>query len=107
LGDLVAGTLVVYQRHSEVSQKLPSFSSAESTPLSVIQLGAIPAEVLEACDEFLRMAHELAPKHRQELAESLVELIEKTSGVAPGLTQSSEAFLAAIIRQSSQIPQAE
>lgn len=106
LGDLVAGTLVVYQQAGAAGRKLSGPPRAEQTPLSVVRLAAIPPDVLEACDEFLRMMHDLAPKHRQELAESLVVLIEKTSGVAPEPTQSSEAFLAAVIHQSSQTPQA-
>jgi uncharacterized RDD family membrane protein YckC len=105
LGDLVAGTLVVYQQSAASAHEPPAMPNIDRTPLSLVQLGAIPRDVLEACDEFLRMMNDLSPRYRQELAESLVVLIEKTSGLSPAVTQSSEAFLAGVIHQSGQTPQ--
>lgn len=105
LGDLVAGTLVVYQKSAGGTREITAIPNVDHTPLSIVQLGAIPSDVLAACDEYLRTMSLLTSKHRQELAESLVALIEKTSGLRPEVTQSSEAFLAAVIHQSGQNPQ--
>lgn len=106
LGDLVAGTLVVYHQPANPAGDANAPAFLAPAHLSLVQVGAIPPDVLEACDEFLRMTDELTPRHRQELAASLVDLIAATSGLRPALTQSSEAFLAGVIHQSGQTPPA-
>jgi len=102
LGDLVAGTLVVYERPIDALTETPPPVFAALILPTVVQVGAVPTDVLEVGDEFLRSMDELTPKHRQEIAESLVSLISRTSGLAPAPTQSSEAFLAGLIHQAAQ-----
>jgi uncharacterized RDD family membrane protein YckC len=106
IGDVVAGTLVVYQESAETGDELlPSASEmSPSTPLPVVKLGLIPTNVVEISDEFLRAKDQLAPKFRQQFASDLLELIERLSGLIPPANQSAEAFLLSVVRQCGQIP---
>lgn len=104
IGDLVAGTLVVYQekKTSDALFSVPAGSQIVQLPL--IKLGLIPTDVVETCDEFLRTREQLAPKYRQQLANDLLELIERLSGLSPSSNQSVEAFLVCVVSQFGQIP---
>jgi uncharacterized RDD family membrane protein YckC len=106
LGDLVAGTLVVYQEPVETESLLSDVPPADlgEPPLPPAQLAAIPDEAISLAGQYLRARAELAPRPRQELAAELVSLIRQTSGLAPRPAQSAENFLASIIRQVEQAP---
>jgi uncharacterized RDD family membrane protein YckC len=106
LGDLVAGTLVVYHRPDGADRDTLPVRKPEQMSLPLVQLSAVPDEVISVCDEYLRMSEQLAPRYRQELAESITRLIESTSGLRPDARQSLESFLTAVIDQAGQIPRA-
>lgn len=104
LGDLVAGTLVVYQEPVQTESLLPALPepSASDQPLPAAQLSAIPSEVISLSSEFLRSRADLAPRPRQELGAELVGLIQETSGLEVPQNQSVERFLECVLRQSEQ-----
>jgi uncharacterized RDD family membrane protein YckC len=106
LGDLVAGTLVVYQEPVETESLLPDLPAPEESelPLPAAQLAAIPDEVIAMAGEYLRSRIELAPRPRQEIAAELVGLIRETSGLEPQPGQSVESFLATVVRQAEPAP---
>ena len=106
LGDLVAGTLVVYQEPVETESLLPDLPAPDEleTPLPAAQLAAIPDEVVSLAGQYLQARGELAPRPRQEVAAELVDLIRETSGLQPRPAQSVESFLAAVVRQSEPDP---
>jgi uncharacterized RDD family membrane protein YckC len=106
LGDLVAGTLVVYQEPVETDSLLPDLPAPEEfeTFLPAVQLAAIPSDAISLAAEYLRSRTELAPRPRQEIAAELVELIRETSGLEPRPAQSAESFLTSVVRQSEQTP---
>jgi uncharacterized RDD family membrane protein YckC len=106
LGDLVAGTLVVYQDPVETDSLLADLPAPlQSEPaLPAAQLAAIPAQAISLADEFLRSRVELAPRPRQEIAAELVDLIRESSGLQPQANQSVETFLASVVRQVEQGP---
>jgi uncharacterized RDD family membrane protein YckC len=101
LGDLVAGTVVVRQQEVQTQSLLPELPPSATPPASLqaTQLASIPAEVIALTSEFMGRRAELAPRFRQELGAELVDLIQRTSGLAPEITQSTENFLAAILSQ--------
>jgi uncharacterized RDD family membrane protein YckC len=103
LGDLVAGTLVVYQEPVQTESLLPDLPAAEEfeAPLPAAQLAAIPSDAIALAGQYLNARGELAPRPRQEIAAELVDIIRETSGLEPRPAQSVESFLAAIVRQSS------
>jgi uncharacterized RDD family membrane protein YckC len=105
LGDLVAGTLVVYQEPVETESllvDLPSIDASEALPPA--RLAAVPGEAITLATEYLGVRNDLAPRPRQELAAELVALVRATSGLEPGPAQGVEGFLAAVVRQSGQAP---
>ena len=105
IGDLVAGTLVVYQEKSVPDSSFASpVTSDTSVPFPIGKLGNIPIDVMETCDEFLRTKDQLAPKYRQQIAADLLELVERTAGLTPASNQSAEAFLMSVVSQFGQIP---
>jgi uncharacterized RDD family membrane protein YckC len=106
LGDLVAGTLVVYQEPVQTESLLPDLPAPEESelPLSAAQLAAIPDEAIALTGQYLRSRIELAPRPRQEVAAELVELIRETSGLEPQPAQSTESFLATVVRQAEPAP---
>src|SRR5262249_55514819 len=80
----------------------PEAPAAEA-PLPAAALAAISADVLTLASEFLGRRADLAPRPRQEIAAELADLIRRTSGLEPPAAQSTENFLAAVIRQAGQI----
>jgi len=106
LGDLVAGTLVVYQEPVQTESLLPDLPAPEESErlLPAAQLSAIPDEAIALAGQYLRSRVELAPRPRQEVAAELAELIRETSGLEPRPGQSIESFLAAIVRQAEPAP---
>ncbi len=105
IGDLVAGTLVVYQGQNAADAILSTnVAGNQATQLPIVKLREIPPEVIETCDEFLRTRGQLAPKYRQQLADDLLDLIEKWCGLQPEANQSAEAFLGCVVTQVGQIP---
>jgi hypothetical protein len=105
LGDLVAGTLVVYQEPVETESLLPDLPAIEESELlPAEQLAAVPGEVIALASEYLGSRAELAPRPRQELAAELVSLIRQSSGLEPRPAQGVESFLAGVVRQSEQSP---
>lgn len=104
LGDLVAGTLVVYQGQNDAEAILsPNVVGNLAVQLPMVKLREIPPAVIEACDEFLRTKDQLAPKFRQQLADELLDLVEKWCGLQPEANQSAEAFLGGVVTQVGQI----
>jgi uncharacterized RDD family membrane protein YckC len=106
LGDLVAGTLVVYQDPVETESLLPEPPTPEDleSPLPAPVLAAIPDEVIAMAGEYLRCRVEMAPRPRQEVAAELVNLIRETSGLEPRPSQGVEGFLASVVRLAGQVP---
>jgi uncharacterized RDD family membrane protein YckC len=106
VGDLVAGTLVVYQEPVETDSLLPDLPAPEELELAfpAEALTAIPHGAISLAGQYLRSRTELAPRPRQEIAAELVELIRETSGLEPRTAQSVESFLASVVRQSEQAP---
>jgi uncharacterized RDD family membrane protein YckC len=106
LGDLVAGTLVVYQEPVQTESLLPDLFTPEESepPLPAVQLAAIPDEAISLAAQYLRSRIELAPRPRQEVASELVNLIREISGLEPRPAQSVESFLASVVRQAEQAP---
>jgi uncharacterized RDD family membrane protein YckC len=106
LGDLVAGTLVVYQEPVETESLLADFPAPQESepPLPAVQLEAVPNEAITLAAQYLRSRSELAPRPRQELGAELVDLIHELSGLEPLPTQGVESFLASIVRQAEQGP---
>jgi uncharacterized RDD family membrane protein YckC len=106
LGDLVAGTLVVYQEPVETATQLPDLPTAEELESLVpaAQLAMIPHEAIALAGQYLRCRFELAPRPRQELGAELVDLIRQVSGLEPRAKQSVESFLAAVVRQVEPAP---
>jgi uncharacterized RDD family membrane protein YckC len=104
LGDLVAGTLVVYQDPVETESLLPDLPVAQDTEqaLPAAQLAAIPNEAIALATEYLRTRTQMAPRPRQELAAELVNLIQETSGLEPSSAHGVEGFLVSVVRQSEQ-----
>jgi len=105
VGDIIAGTLVVYQERNRADAILSTTVTGNSAmPLAMVKLRAIPADVVETCDEFLRTKDQLTPKYRQQFANDLLDLIEKWSGLTPEPSQSAEAFIGCVVSQAGQIP---
>ena len=105
IGDVVAGTLVVYQDRNTADAVLSTTVTGNQTiQLPMVKLHAIPPDVVETCDEFLRTKDQLAPKYRQQLAADLLDLIEQWSGLFPEANQSAEAFIGCVVSQAGQIP---
>jgi uncharacterized RDD family membrane protein YckC len=106
LGDLVAGTLVVYQEPVQTDSLLAELPTPDEleAPISAAQLAAIPEEAVSLAAQYLRSRSELAPRPRQELAGELVDLIRATSGLELRPTQGIESFLASVVRQAEQAP---
>jgi len=106
VGDLVAGTLVVYQEPVHTESLLPDLPAAEEfePPLPTAQLAVIPDELISLAGQYLRERVELAPRPRQEVAAELADLIRETSGLEPRPAQSVESFLASVVRQAEQAP---
>jgi uncharacterized RDD family membrane protein YckC len=104
LGDLVAGTLVVYQEPVQTESLLPDLPAVDESepPLPAAPLAAIPDEVIALAAQYLRSRTELAPRPRQEVAAELVNLIRETSGLEPRPAQGVEGFLATVVRQVEQ-----
>ena len=101
LGDLVAGTLVVYQEPVESGLLLPDLPAVEEADLLPAgQLSAVPREAVSLAGQYLMARNEMAPRPRQELAAELVQLIHATSGLQPGPRQGIENFLASVVRQA-------
>jgi uncharacterized RDD family membrane protein YckC len=106
LGDLVAGTLVVYQEPVEAGAMLPEMPPAEESesPFTPAALAAVPDSLIDLAGQYLIARGELAPRPRQEVAAELVELIRATSGLEPRPTQSIDSFLASLIRRAEPAP---
>ena len=106
LGDLVAGTLVVYQDPVQTESMVSGLGEPDlqQQPLPADQVAAIPNEVILLADEYLRSRGELAPRPRQEIAVELAELIRETSGLQPRPDQGVENFLATVVNQAGQTP---
>jgi uncharacterized RDD family membrane protein YckC len=106
LGDLVAGTLVVYQEPVETESLLPDLPATEELEptFPAEQVAAIPNDAISLAAQYLRSRIELAPRPRQELAADLVNLISELSGLEPRPAQGVENFLAAVVRQAEQAP---
>jgi uncharacterized RDD family membrane protein YckC len=104
VGDLVAGTLVVYQEPVETDSLLPDLSAPEESELAFPagQLAAIPNEAIALAGQYLSSRTDLAPRPRQEIAAELVDLIRETSGLEPRPAQGVESFLTSVVRQSEQ-----
>jgi hypothetical protein len=74
LGDLVAGTLVIYERTAELKAPIQL-----SPPPSQAELARLPTRVelsgpeRDAIELFLRRANELSPLRAEELADILAE----------------------------------
>jgi uncharacterized RDD family membrane protein YckC len=105
LGDLVAGTLVVYQDPSEAGDLfLPlSADSAGEPILPAGRLSAVPGRLIDLGVEFVIQRNQLASRYRQQIAVELSDLIAKVSGIPFDPTQSAESFLSAVIRQSGRM----
>jgi uncharacterized RDD family membrane protein YckC len=108
LGDLVAGTLVVYQDPSDSDDLLlPIAADVAGEPvLPAGRLSAVPSRIVDLAVEFVIHRDQLAPRYRQQIAVELSDLIAKVGGLPLEPTQSAESFLAAVIRQSGRIPTA-
>jgi uncharacterized RDD family membrane protein YckC len=106
VGDLLAGTLVVYQEPVQTESLLPELPAPEETepPLPAIQVAAIPNEVIALAGLYLHSRSELAPRARQEPALELMNLIRETSGLEPRPAQSVESFLTSVVTQAEQAP---
>jgi uncharacterized RDD family membrane protein YckC len=106
LGDLVAGTLVVYQEPVETESLLPDLPAAPTgePPLPAAALAAVPGELVALLGIYLRSREEMVPRPRQEIAAELAELIRESSGLEPRAGQGLESFLASIVRRAEQGP---
>jgi uncharacterized RDD family membrane protein YckC len=105
LGDLVAGTLVVYQAPSDADDLLLSLpaDAAGEPVLPAGRLSAVPAKLIDLAVEFVLHRNQLAPRYRQQIAVELSDLIARVAGIPSDPTQSAESFLAAVIRQSERM----
>ncbi len=82
LGDLAAGTLVIYEAPGSISApprlaKTPSEAERRKLPAHF----NLPNEAVDALELFLRRRLELAPARELELAEMLAEALSKRFGV--------------------------
>lgn len=102
LGDLVAGTLVVYQEPVETDSLLPDLAAESDVepPLPAPALAAVPGEVVGLVGIYLRSRQEMVPRPRQEIAADLAGLIRESSGLEPRPGQGLESFLASVLRQA-------
>jgi len=105
LGDLAAGTLVVHQEPASAASLLDDLPAAPAglEPLPAAQLNTVAPELLTLAAEYLSRRTEFAPRPRQELGAELVDLVQRSSGLEPQTRQSTEGFLAAVIRQAEQL----
>jgi uncharacterized membrane protein SpoIIM required for sporulation/uncharacterized RDD family membrane protein YckC len=92
LGDLVAGTVVVRDRPTEVTARLTVASEAALADAGVPELGDEEFRVLR---EFGERASALTPEVRQRLA---TRLVQKFSDRYPNRAASPESFLADLYR---------
>ena len=106
VGDLVAGTIVVYQEPVETESLVPDLPPAEEQERADVRdvVGGDSERPDVVGLEYLGSRLELAPRPRQEVAAELVELIRETSGLAPRPTQGVEGFLVSVVKQSEQTP---
>lgn len=106
LGDLVAGTLVVYQEPAATDTLLPEVDPIlqSEEPTAALALAAIPPEAVALAAEYLQGRTELAPRPRQEIAAELARLVGETAGLEPRPGQGVESFLAFIVRRSEPSP---
>lgn len=104
LGDLVAGTLVVHQHDVTTESLTPPIPPATiSVSLPAHQLLAVPADVHDLAVEFFRYVETLVPLSRQELAAEIAAVITHTAGLVAAPHQSTEGFLATVIRQAGRV----
>jgi hypothetical protein len=104
IGDLVAGTLVVYQEPVETESMLPELpaATADEPSLPAEALAAVPGELVGIVGVYLRTKEEMTPRPRQEIAAELADLVNQASGLDPRAGQGVENFLTSIVRQSEQ-----
>jgi uncharacterized RDD family membrane protein YckC len=106
LGDLVAATLVVRQdpTHSDdLVMSLPADFAGEPN-LPPGRLAAVPSRLIDLAVEFVIQRNQLAARYRQQIAVELSNLIATVGGLPFDPTQSAEAYLSAVIRQSGRTP---
>ncbi len=106
LGDLAAGTLVVYQ---EPVQNEPLFDDVQAASevgpvFPTDQFSNIPQEAVSLASHFWNAKSEMGSRARQEIAAGLVGVIRQTSDLEPKPAQSVESFLAAVLKQAEQGP---
>jgi uncharacterized RDD family membrane protein YckC len=104
LGDLVAGTLVVYQEPVETGSLIPDLPPPDTAEVAfpAAQLLAVPSDLISLAAQYLRLRGELAPRPRQEVGAELVNFTRAISGLEPRPGQSVEGFLASVVRQVEQ-----
>jgi uncharacterized RDD family membrane protein YckC len=105
LGDIAAGTLVVHESPVTTDSLLPNIPESPTldSMLPAAQVAAIPVAVLSLTSEFLIRRTDLSARTRQEIGGDIVNLIHRTSGLAPGSMQSMDRFLASVVKQAEQI----
>ena len=105
LGDLVAGTLVVYQEPVETESLLPDLpTDPEAKPLPDAAIAALPDELVALVGIYLRSRDLMVPRPRQEVAAELADLIREASGLEPRAGQGLESFLVSVVRRAEQGP---
>jgi uncharacterized RDD family membrane protein YckC len=106
LGDLLSGTLVVYQEPIETESLLPELPPAapDAPTLPAAALAEVPDDVIGLAGLYLRSRDEMTPRPRQEIAVELAGLIREAGGLEPRPGQGVESFLESVVRQSVQGP---
>ena len=92
LGDLVAGTLVVYQEPVETESLLPDLPAPDESelPLPAVQLAAIPDEAISLAAQYLSLATSW-PRGRVRKSRRSWSISSATSGLEPRPSRASRA----------------
>jgi len=99
LGDMVADTLVVYERRQSTRASQPGLALAggRGAPAPLVVWGRLSAEDLALVHSFLNRRASLPWEHRTRLAGQLRDRLAAKAGVPVGASAHPEAFLEALV----------
>jgi uncharacterized RDD family membrane protein YckC len=96
VGDLVAGTYVLRDRHGDRHEAAPALLWLDAGPAATWDMSAVPGEDVATVRSFLERRQGLEPKARQQVAAQLAARLRPSVGGVPS-EMGDEAFLEALV----------
>jgi uncharacterized RDD family membrane protein YckC len=97
IGDFVAGTIVVYDRHAAGFE--PAWPEPAGGTAANASLMRVTAEELRLIETYLQRRSDLDPMVRDEMAGQIASRIRQTTGITPEPGQTVDEFLALTARR--------